>query len=186
MPLGKRDALLMYEFREALAGFRHEKMGEIIRGAMNLIGQLFEDKPRKEMDLKDIYSISQIRNHLKAVASSNNLNWDGELERNKHFHQISTDEIQTVITNNFLNDRFVRIFENHDKREIFDPQTSLPGIEIDYDLAALLIKTNRKTLPVLVRLLWMFVIEKNYVKLFSKKPKLSVIIRLIKGFSNMK
>jgi hypothetical protein len=152
----------------------------------HLIGQLFEDKPRKEMDFKDIYSISQIRNHLKAVASSNNLNWDGELERNKHFHQISTDEIQTVITNNFLNDRFVRIFENHDKREIFDPQTSLPGIEIDYDLAALLIKTNRKTLPVLVRLLWMFVIEKNYVKLFSKKPKLSVIIRLIKGFSNMK
>lgn len=150
------------------------------------VGFLFADENQYNLDLKDIEGIKLLKNAIKEKSENGGLNWDGETCTEKNFHQVFTNEPQVLMINNFLNDRFVRVFEVQEKRRVFDPQTSLPGIEIDYDLAARLIKSNRKTLPMLARLLWMFLFEKNYVKISNKKPKLDMIKRLISGFRYMK
>ncbi len=150
------------------------------------VGLLFSDKPQNNLDSSVIYGVGEFRNRIKAIAAKSGLAWNGEVSREKHFHQISTEEPQTLMINNLLNVRFVRFFEEPGKRIVFDPQTSVPGIEIDYALASRLIKANRKTLPILAKLLWMYLFGKNYVKISSKKPKLTMIRSLISGFRNLK
>jgi len=150
------------------------------------VGFLFLDKNQNNLAIKDIEAVKLLKNTIKKKSESGGINWDGEMCSDQNFHQVLTNEPQVLITNNFLNDRFVRVFEDQEKREVFNPQTLVPGIEIDYDLAARLIKANRKILPLLAGLLWKFLFEKNYVKISSKKPKLTIIKRLIRGFRNMK
>ncbi len=150
------------------------------------VGFLFLNKNQNNLDSKAVEGIKLLKNTIKEKSEKGGLNWNGELRPEQNFHQVFSDGPQVLITNNFLNNRFVRVFEDRDKRVVFDPQTSVPGIEIDYDLAARLIKSNRKTLPMLARLLWMFLFEKNYVKISNKKSQLTMIRRLIRGFWNLK
>lgn len=151
-----------------------------------LVGLLFEDNPTGDLDSTLIYRVEELRNNIKKIAVRSDLAFNAEISSENNFHQIATNEPQTLVTNNLLNMRFIRIFEEPGKREVFDPQTSVPGIEIDYALAARLIKTNRKTLPMLAKLLGMYLFRKNHVKIANKKPKLTVIRSLISGFRNLK
>jgi hypothetical protein len=149
------------------------------------VGLLFTDKPQNNLDSSVIYGVGEFRNKINAIAAKSGLAWNGEVTREKHFHQISTEEPQTLIINNLLNDRFVRVFEGFGQRKVFDKLTSVPGIEIDYSLAAGLIAKNRKTLPMLIRILWIFLFEKNYVNINNKKSKFRRVGKLIRGFREM-
>ncbi len=151
-----------------------------------LVSLLFEDNPTGDLDSTLIYRVEELRNTIKKIAARSDLAFNAEVSSENNFHQIATNEPQTLVTNNLLNMRFIRFFEEPGKRIVFDSQTSVPGIEIDYDLAARLIKANRKILPLLAVLLWKFLFEKNYVNISSKKSKLTMIKRLIRGFRNMK
>jgi hypothetical protein len=149
------------------------------------VGLLFNDKTQSNLDSGVIYGVGEFRNKINAIAAKSGLAWNGEVTREKHYHQISTEQPQTLILNNLLNDRFFRAFEGLGQRKVFDKLTSVPGIEINYDLAARLITKNRKTFPLLIRILWLFLFEKNYVKISNKKTKFRMLRHLIRSFREM-
>lgn len=146
------------------------------------VGFLFTNNPPQNPDSSIFSGVAEFRNTLKQVAMKSGLAWNGEVTGHKHFHQIATEEPHALIVNNLLNDRFVRAFEGLGKRKNFYPHTSVPGVEIDFDLAARLITNNRKTFLLLIRILWMFLFEKNHVNISNKKSKFRRVGRLIRGF----
>jgi len=149
------------------------------------VGYLFEDTKELNLQEKQIKGAEKLRKTIKEKAKNVNPFWDGEICKNLNYHEISFEEPQMLMTNNFLNDRFIRVFEQPGMREVFDPETSLPGIGFDKKMLAGFIEQNRKSPCLLLRILWSFLIGKNYVKSHTIKKDIKRSIYIIKGFRRL-
>jgi hypothetical protein len=149
-----------------------------------IIGEIFRDKMENSKISADLKKQIEIfSNKIESLATNHFPEWDGVLRKETHFHVINTDRPQAMVLNFFSNDQFERIFEHPKLRTIVSDVTIFSEIVIDFQAMTSVIKKYRKSMRVLLYLIWrqLFLdINKQNIKHESLRNKIRYKIKRVK------
>jgi len=129
--------------------------------------------------------------NIKKSALDSNLKWDGILTPMNNFHYLETKSLQVVIANHINNIQYMRMFEASELRNPVNIAESFPGMAIDFDIVAKIIRKYRKSVALLfkaaIRALLFIPKYKQKKGLWPKIDyKYKMLKKTVKGILNMK